>query len=331
MVSLNLTGSNGSRMNHKSLVRSQVKHSTIKRLGQLGIKAKRPILPSEAEYLKELSKSGKLRKELIDQQEPLEKINYNVKLFDLPLFDTGRDEETILVAIRSILLSQYETDFPVGKGGISNKTKEKIEVKRAAYPRIVVLYQLYSVFINNHTFVDQQVEKLVRHGRLKRVTIKINGVDNQVLIESDSYFGLLDKIGASEEANFRRFLEENKGLSVVSQMDAKRYNLDTMKLIGFGLLTFINEDYYLNVPNSGSFLKLVHESIKFIDKQLSKMKYKEELQSSLETKWKNKNQNWIKFGGLSLDFVLSYCLGYGLLEVFNTPMGPGWKKTGKKF
>lgn len=116
-------------------------------------------------------------------------------------------------------------------------------------------------------------------------------------------------------------------------------------LLSVGLVTLtsnhLNEieshQYSISYPACGTFLKLINAGRVWLVKLLSKASYKESLEEQLFNKWESFNLNGDSkmnnfrkpFYGYDLNWVLADALGAGVIEVFNTPVGRGWRLTGK--
>lgn len=97
-----------------------------------------------------------------------------------------------------------------------------------------------------------------------------------------------------------------------------------------------SHQYSISYPNCGTFLKLINAGRSWLVKTLSKNTFKESLELSLHDKWEGVTQTTSKltnfrkpFYGYDFYWILADALGAGVVEVFNTPVGRGWKLTGK--
>lgn len=125
-------------------------------------------------------------------------------------------------------------------------------------------------------------------------------------------------------------------------------NEELSSLVSLGFLTLnsnhLNEielhQYSISFPNCGTFLKLITSGRVWLVKALSKSKFKEALEESMFNLWdglNNLNANGISkwpnyskpYYGYDLHWILADALGAGIVEVFNTPTGRGWRLTGK--
>ncbi|CAH6721341.1 putative serine/threonine-protein kinase Mug51p [[Candida] jaroonii] len=221
-----------------------------------------------------------------------------------------------------------------------------------------------------NTFVDKSVELAIRQGKVRKFIItnaspiisNINkkttgkmtyGYENvEILTKSETYFHCIDKLLSKykdkpqEEIlqKFLQFVKTNPNALYVSMNNGFAHNELSM-LIDLGFLTLtsnhLNEiesqQYSISYPNCGIYLKLINTGRSWIVKTLSKSKFKEYLEDQLISKWEGSDLNGSKmnnyrkpFYGFELNWILADCLGSGILEVFNTPVGRGWKLTGKR-
>lgn len=195
--------------------------------------------------------------------------------------------------------------------------------------------------------------------------ISYGSEDIEIVTSSDKYSGLLteaiDKV--SEELNktidkvviqgvqlkldslkkFKEYIEKNPAGLYIDNENFTKDNFSVLLSFGFLTLTsnHLNEieshQYAISYPNCGIFLKLINAGRVWLVKLLSKKKYKEILEDALYDKWEgitlsgeSKMNNFRKpFYGYDLYWILGDCLGGGIVEVFNTPVGRGWKLTGK--
>lgn len=95
--------------------------------------------------------------------------------------------------------------------------------------------------------------------------------------------------------------------------------------------------YSISYPGCGAYLKLVNSGRSWLVKVLGKNKHKELLEDQIISKWEGVNATGESkmnnfrspFYGYDLNWVLADALGAGVVEVFNTPVGRGWRLTGK--
>ncbi|GME68113.1 unnamed protein product [[Candida] boidinii] len=352
---------------------NQLKYSNMKKRDIIPSSGPKSVLPMESAYLKELDEQRKDKIRLKEsKQEKLDIVDYNVNLFDeIDNFhrnahqnydqededdDEENDEEDedsrnkILKAIEVLVKKQFDSNFPIEKGGITKSMRDKIIQKRSNYPKIVIVSQLYSLFPNNETFVDKQIQNLVKRRVLKNFSVNsTGGLDNNFVILASDYIDsvstkikLLNDLTESDMIktlnNFIKFLKNNPSAMDIKLEELRKASLNEVHLVSMGFLTLStlmrtsSEDRYykLSIPNIGHVLKLTKDSVTWILKQLNGMKFREMLETKLIEKYDTRNNKWVKFNGLNLYWSLSICLGNGFAESFNTPAGRGWKSTGKK-
>lgn len=194
------------------------------------------------------------------------------------------------------------------------------------------------------------------------------GFENaEVVVKTESYFQLVDRdiknlekslseITNTQEKSFKQlqteslkkfsqFIRSNHtALFINSNEELSNKALSSLVSLGYITLTsnHLNEieshQYSISYPNCGTFLKLINAGRSWLVKTLSKSSYKEILEEHLFNKWEGTNNvqdtskmtNFKKpFYGYDLYWILADALGAGVIEVFNTPVGRGWKLTGK--
>ncbi|KAK6460846.1 serine-threonine protein kinase 19-domain-containing protein [Scheffersomyces coipomensis] len=205
------------------------------------------------------------------------------------------------------------------------------------------------------------ISRTVQKFQLGKVTY---GHENmEVIIPAKSYESMIkDKIKALE-LDISNATEKNPTLEfelsalkkfhtfVMANPTALYVDLNEMtyeelsSLIGYGFVTLtsnhLNEieshQFSISYPACGVFLKLINAGRVWLVKAMAKASYKESLEENLFKKWEGMTLNGeskmnnfrAPFYGYDLNWVLADALGSGLIEVFNTPVGRGWKLTGK--
>lgn len=179
------------------------------------------------------------------------------------------------------------------------------------------------------------------------------GFENVEIITNDHQYiatidRLIDKLELSNQSTqvllkFKEYIKTNPTTLFLTANDMLTEN-DLSSLVNFGYLTltsnYMNEiehQYALAFPNCGTYLKLINSGRSWLVKTLSKSKFKELLEEDLINRWEgndingnSKLTNFRKpFYGFNLQWILADALGAGIIEVFNTPVGRGWKLTGK--
>lgn len=186
----------------------------------------------------------------------------------------------------------------------------------------------------------------------------------EVVVKCDHYYGVIESAieslqkeekqqkqqkqqlvsSATVLTNFLRFLKANPSALYVHVDDFSPVELSTLVSLGYATLTsnHLNEieshQYSVAYPNCGTFLKLINGGRAWLVKNLNKSQHSELLEAKLFQKWEGgtnangtpKMTNFRKpFYGYDLFWILADALGAGVIEVFNTPVGRGWKLTGK--
>lgn len=178
------------------------------------------------------------------------------------------------------------------------------------------------------------------------------GFENvEIVTKADVYSGLIseqiEKCTLDEHRScletFQKFVLENPAALFVDGGMFSKDELSYLLNLGFVTLTLnhMNEieshQYAVSYPNCGVFLKLINSGRAWLVKTLSKNSHHEMLEEQLYPKWEgvtasgdSKMNNFRKpFYGYDLSWILADALGSGAVEVFNTPVGRGWKLTGK--
>ncbi|KAG2731991.1 hypothetical protein G9P44_004408 [Scheffersomyces stipitis] len=215
--------------------------------------------------------------------------------------------------------------------------------------------------ITNASPVISRTKQKYQHGK---VTYGFENVE--VVVKTESYFKLIceeierlekelvDSSMATSERikkdrqltsikKFFEYLKSNPASIFVTHEDFDNEQLSS--LVSFGLVTLtsnhLNEieshQYSISYPACGTFLKLINAGRVWLVKALSKGKYNENLEDQLFKKWEGTTLNGDSkmnnfrppFYGYDLNWILADSLGAGVIEVFNTPVGRGWRLTGK--
>lgn len=194
------------------------------------------------------------------------------------------------------------------------------------------------------------------------------GFENvEIVVKLDNYLNhvqsLIAKASEDEEVSkclgkFASFVRENPTALYISSNLNKEENFtpeDIARLVDYGYVTLtsnhLNEieshQYAVSYPNCGTYLKLINACRTWLVKFLSKSKFKEVLETQMYDRWEGVTQssnsaagaqftsslkmtNFRKpYYGFELNWVLADALGAGVVEVFSTPVGRGWRLTGK--
>lgn len=247
--------------------------------------------------------------------------------------------------------------------GLSAKAGAEIIKFRQNIPLLATTSQLYSIFSNaGPTFVDKLLELLVREGKLRKFVItnaapvishslqrylagKITyGFENvEVVTRTSDFDKLMAAVDTPAMAKFRQFCQENPTVLFVGPLQFSELELSELLDRGFITMTsnHMNEieshQYSIAYPGCGTFLGVINAGRAWLVKTLLKGKYKEGLEDQLWQKFEGQNlkgelklSNFRKpFFGYDLNWLLADALGAGVVEVFNTPVGRGWRLTGK--
>lgn len=238
--------------------------------------------------------------------------------------------------------------------GLAMETKAGIiQYRKQQLPRegMITLNQLYTMFQHKgSTFVDRELEQLTRSGTVRRFVISnalpvisrsgtlgqfqnvTYGYENvEVIVKSSAYSKLTEG-----HAKFAALLAANPSALYVTSGDLSPSELS--ELVKEGLLTLtsnhhneLEAHYSIAYPKCGTFLKMVNAGRRWLVKTLQRTRYKEALEQALFDKWHGKNMANFRapFYGYDLMWVLSDALGAGVVETLHTPVGRGWRLTGK--
>lgn len=143
---------------------------------------------------------------------------------------------------------------------------------------------------------------------------------------------------------FYQFIQENPTKLFVQVNENLTFE-HLSQLLTFGYVTLTSNhlqeieshQYSISYPGCGSFLKLINHGRVWLVKYLTKAKNQQILESKIFDNWEGVNlQGQSKmnnfrtpFYGYDLNWILADSLGAGIVDVFNTPVGRGWKLTGK--
>ncbi|RCK55156.1 Meiotically up-regulated gene 51 protein [Candida viswanathii] len=152
-------------------------------------------------------------------------------------------------------------------------------------------------------------------------------------------------VALSSLTKFHKYLQHSPAAISMTSGSGDLTQEETTHLMNSGFLTLasnhLNEiesnEYAISYPSCGTYLKLVNAGRSWLVKTLSKLKFKELVEDQIVSKWQginpqgdSKMNNFRSpFYGYDLNWVLADALGAGVIEVFNTPVGRGWRLTGK--
>ncbi|CAN3373304.1 hypothetical protein DIURU_001316 [Diutina rugosa] len=345
---------------------------------------RRKLTPTQQAYIKASKRSTGVTEAKRPHAQRLEVKDYNVQL------DYQLQRGSVLVAVNTVLDTQwsetttlhsrYADHNPLTHKGkiVDQKTREdilfhfrglsteygaKVLSYRRTLPELVTVGQLYSIFSEaGPTFVDKQLELLIRQGQLRKFIItnaapvisrslqkfhtgKITyGFENvEVVARAETYHALLKEHRTPTASKFNQFLTANPTALFVGPEHFDTAELDELVNLGFVTLTsnHLNEiethQYSISYPGCGTFLKLINQGRAWLVKTLQSNKFHELLEDTLWSKYEGRTRAGVcqlknfhrPFYGYDLNWILADALGAGVVEVFNTPVGRGWRLTGK--
>lgn len=225
---------------------------------------------------------------------------------------------------------------------------------------ILTVNQLYTMFDRmGNTYVDRSLEMCIREGLVKKFVIsnalpvilrngqigfnpKVTyGYENtDVVVKTEHYLTLIEESQGDDSSTlekFKTYVENNPESLFVTNEDFTAPQLSSLVNLGFLTLTSNHHNeidvhqYSISFPKCGTFLKIINSGRTWLVKTLGKSKYNEFLEDVLFEKWEGKNlANFRKpFYGYDLLWILADARGAGVVEAFNTPVGRGWRLTGK--
>lgn len=284
-------------------------------------------MPGQAAFINQLEKqkADALKANKQDKL-PVTSLKSDIKWRDQHKQDTLGDD--IVGVVRAILDNMYE-EIPIGKA----YTAPTFEARQKV-PPLVKMAHVHAYALREPTLVLRRVDDAVEAGLLRKVAV--NNVDEGVLLmEADKFYELLDE--AIENASskdkeglvaFKELLETNP-----SRIE---FNFDELTapsvLVKSGFLTMNPQEaqmYNVCVPNVGVFLKLGSSARTWFVNMLKKQSYNEMLEEQMDKKWQANSNRWKGFKGVSFEWILKDLYGGYHCECFSTPVGRGWKLTGK--
>lgn len=240
-------------------------------------------------------------------------------------------ENAVIKGVKFLQTHKFDPNLPaVAKGVVTRRFKDKIQEKRNYYPPIIIRNQLYSLFSNQMTKVDREIEKLIIEGQLIKLIINhIQFNDNMIMLKSE-YLKIVERNSRDNEVlkNFYKLIHDNNGVSLLTRQDLQKYDIyKADDLIDRGFLNYSENqnEFYISLPNLGNYLNFLKRSSGYVLNIIQKSNSKQILEKNLVDRWEFQNNNWYKFYGLDLRFVLSLNYGMGFIENFNTNVGNGWK------
>ncbi|CAG77895.1 YALI0F06622p [Yarrowia lipolytica CLIB122] len=301
--------------------------STSYRVGKRRAKEP-PLMPGQAAFINQLEKQ-KADYLKANQQEklPVTSLKSDLKWKNQEKQDSLGDD--IVQVVREILDNMYE-EIPIGKAYTAPTYEARQNV-----PPLVKMTHVHAYSLREPTLVLRRVNDAVEAGLLRKVAV--NNVDEGVLLmEADKFYKLLDQsIQECKVANQKKALEEFKIL-LLSHPSRVEFGFDELPnastLVKSGFLTMNPQEaqmYNVCVPNVGVFLKLGASARTWFINMLKKQSYQEMLEEQMEKKWSANSNRWKGFKGVSFEWILKDLYGGYHCECFSTPVGRGWKLTGK--
>ncbi|KAK9448946.1 serine-threonine protein kinase 19 [Limtongia smithiae] len=168
------------------------------------------------------------------------------------------------------------------------------------------------------------------------MVVNVNSGD--MVIESKHYFRILRTADGDDVIErFERLLRAKPSVTRLSAEDLISANISeeigirVLSSLGFLVLSGIPGVYLISIPNVGSFLKLSANTRKWVTTLLGKTKWKELMEKEICERYEaNLKGRWRDFRGVKIAWVVMECKGAGWMEPFMTPVGRGWRLTGKK-
>ena len=188
-----------------------------------------------------------------------------------------------------------------------------------------------------------------RH-QMRKVTYGYENVE--LLVKTEDYYkNLINIVESTDKENEKLRLTMSKFLNLAKSSPLQMFistslfdDYEVSTLIQMGYLTLTtncssSEEAQLEIsyPGCGRFLRLINEGRMWLVGTLNRNTHKEMLEDELFRKWMGvslegdlKLNNFKKpFYGYDLHWVLADAFGGGIVEVFNTLVGRGWRLTGK--
>lgn len=229
---------------------------------------------------------------------------------------------------------------------------------------MLTVNQLYTLFDHRgSTYVDRSLEMCIRQGVVKKFVISnalpviLRGgkeffspkvtygyEDAEVVVNTELYLHLIEALLSEASphdqdilAKFQQYIQQNPESLFVTNEDFSAPQLSLLVKLGFLTLTSNHHNeidvhqYSISYPKCGTFLKIINSGRTWLVKTLGKSKYNEYLEDVLFEKWDGKNMAGFRkpFYGYDLMWILADARGSGVIEAFNTPVGRGWRLTGK--
>lgn len=290
-----------------------------------------PLLPSDKAYLKSAEEEKKAREDRTrDRHEKLQIVPGPVTLDWWS--DNLNRKPHLLVAMDAILDIMWKD---IDRESLGGKRSAEVHYYRKSLPNLVMGTHLHSIFLNDSTHVEREIRRHCQAHKIRRFLV--NHVEGgELVIKCKDYYGELESRTENKQTfmKFKELLEEMPEATAISIHDLRDKELEKDKnlLLNAGFLTLQPgqfDTYNISVPNLGSYLGLVGSCRKWVLKTLQKAPWKEMLETMLKERLESYKSHWKDYRGATIEWVLCDCYGGGWCEPFKTPVGRGWRVTGK--
>lgn len=296
-----------------------------------------PLMPSDIDFLKTLEEKKQSRNEKRALHEKLQVVPGPVTLE----WQEGLGNHPGLLQAMEAIESIQWKEIPIK--GLGRSLPAEVFHYRKSLPLMIMTTHLHSVFINDSTYVEREMRKCCKRQQIRRLVVNvIEG--GELVIRSSDYYRILDETkksfndgqfinGFEKFADLLKELPEATSVSVYSLDSVGISQPERSALLNSGFLTMQagnSDEFNISIPSIGSYLRLVASGRKWVLRLLQKLPHGESLESSIHERWEKNKFHWKEFKGANVEWILCDCYGGGWCEPFNTPVGRGWKLTGKK-
>lgn len=200
--------------------------------------------------------------------------------------------------------------------------REHIEKFRRFLPPLVARAQLYSLYGDEQSRVDYEIEQMVSKGQIK----VIKTISGDLVISTDNYLEavngrIVDDTSLAELLQVLRDWTQESSDTLVAKEELPFTEEQLKTLVGmeyFSLIPGDLEHVSVSFPRVGFVLQLQQKSKTFIMRALNAQKWKELKQEDLLGKWNKNKARFKDFKGLSLNWSLHWLIGDGMIEAFQT-------------
>lgn len=279
-------------------------------------KPQTPLLPGDVALLKQLEEEKSRRKEAPEKLKNLGKAPIPWQL---------AAETDLGVVMKSILDRQW---IELEEKTIHHELYAMVYTFRANLPPLVLVSQIYGVFPQSSTYIDREINKERKAGRVRLLTVN-NSESSDLLIDSAALYKAM-----GEGAHIDKLKAVLKGapeatwLGINTLYNAGLSEQDVSKLVQEGYLSIDPGNpqvRYIMAPMQGAFLKLVSSGRAWLLKTLMANKWKELPENNIQERLDSGKGYWRNLKGLSLEYILYDAVGSGWIDGFKTPIGRGWK------